>query len=85
LEQAQAYNEEAIKIQRDLWNADPSLYGNELAGSLTTKAQLLGIPGPREGQACDLVKDAQRISSSGPISQIIQILADRCQGQADRP
>ena len=81
---AHVYNEEALKIQRDLWRTDPPMYGDELASSLMTKAQLLGIPGSHQREACTLVLEAQRIASSDLVKQACKMLNTRCSESASR-
>jgi tetratricopeptide (TPR) repeat protein len=78
LKKAKIYIQQAVRIQRDLWNRDPSLYGDELAASLIVEAQLLGIPGSHGGKACALISEALRISFSDVIKQGARTLSSRC-------
>lgn len=78
LRRARAYNDEALKIQRGLWDGNPAMYGDDLAATLLTRAQLLGPPGSHKKQGCAFVSEAQRLASSDVIKAGAQVLASRC-------
>lgn len=76
---ARAYDEQAVDIDSELWTSNPSVYGDEYAAILMTKARLLGIGGPRQKKnGCPFLERARQVASSDGIKQLGQALGTYC-------